>query len=136
MPAYATTFLLVAAIFTALSFFPVSLFDIHTDKKDLTGQKTTSIESEIQKENSEPDTRTVVKHVPLPEQVKTIYMTSCVAGTTDFRDRVIKLIDETEINSVIIDIKDFSGTISFPSQQDAWKPAWAEARCGTPRMRE
>lgn len=137
MLAYATPLLLVAAIFTALSFFPVSLFDVHTDKHNATTQAAASIESE-QGESAPtgPDTRPVVKHVPLPEQVKNIYMTSCVAGTTDFRDRVIKLIDDTEVNSVIIDIKDFSGTISFPSEQDAWKPAWESARCGTPRMRE
>lgn len=82
------------------------------------------------------DTREVVTHVPLPVQVKAIYMTSCVAGTTDFRNRLVRLIDETEINAVVIDIKDYSGTISFPPESDAWKPAWQEARCGTSDMRE
>jgi hypothetical protein len=83
-----------------------------------------------------PDTRPVVKHVPIPEQVKTIYMTSCVAGTSEFRQKLVKLAQETEINSIIIDVKDYSGTISFPSQNDAWKPAWENARCGTPDMKE
>ena len=44
------------------------------------------------------------------------------------------LIDETEINAVIIDIKDYSGTISFPPVAESWKPAWQEARCGTRDM--
>ncbi len=81
------------------------------------------------------DTREVVNHVPLPEQVKTIYMTSCVAGTPTFRQRLVNLIQETEINSVIIDVKDYSGTISFPAQSEAWGPAWQNARCGTRDMK-
>ncbi len=88
-----------------------------------------------EKEKEVVDSREIISHVPLPKQVKTIYMTSCVAGTISFRDRLIALIEETEINSVIIDIKDYSGTISFPPVADAWKPAWAEARCGTSDMK-
>lgn len=87
-------------------------------------------------ENTRPDTRDVVTHVPLPKPVKTIYMTSCVVGTPSFRESLVALIEETEINSVIIDIKDYSGTISFPPQSDAWKPAWQNARCGTSDMKE
>ncbi len=82
------------------------------------------------------DTRPVVNHVPLPEQVKAIYMTACVAGTPSFRQRLVDLINATEINSVIIDIKDFSGTISFPPENDAWKPAWQNAACGAHDMKE
>lgn len=81
-----------------------------------------------------PDTRRVITHVPLPVQVKTIYMTSCVAGTPSFRDKLIALAKETEINSIIIDVKDYSGTISFPAATPAWNAAWQHARCGTSDM--
>ncbi len=81
------------------------------------------------------DTREVIQHVPLPLPTKTIYMTSCVAGTVDFRNKLVALIDETEINSVIIDIKDYSGTISFPPESESWKSAWEHARCGTSDMK-
>lgn len=84
----------------------------------------------------EPDNRPVVNHVPLPKQVKAIYMTSCVAGTPSFRERLITLMEETEVNAVVIDIKDYSGTISFPPKSAAWLPAWQNARCGTADMRE
>ncbi len=80
------------------------------------------------------DNRPVVRHVPLPAQVKAIYMTACVAGTPSFRDRLVALINETEINSVVIDIKDYSGTISFPPVSDYWRPAWEKAACGTRDM--
>lgn len=83
-----------------------------------------------------PDTREVVKHVPLPVPVKAIYMTSCVAGTKNFRDQLVALIDETEINAVVIDIKDYSGTISFPPIAPSWQAAWQNARCGTSDMKE
>ncbi len=56
-----------------------------------------------------------VAHVKTPEVVKSIYMTACVLSTVDFKQDLVDLIDSTEINSVIIDIKDFSGTISFPT---------------------
>jgi hypothetical protein len=82
------------------------------------------------------DTREAVMHVPLPTPVKAIYMTSCVAGTPSFRNQLVSLIEETEINSVIIDIKDYSGTISFPPVSSHWQPAWQNARCGTSDMKE
>lgn len=82
------------------------------------------------------DERRVVQHVPLPTQVKAIYMTSCVVGTEDFRRRLVKLIQDTEINSLVIDIKDFSGTLSYPPENQEWYPAWEDARCGTRDMRE
>jgi len=67
-------------------------------------------------ENIEKPVAEKVKHIETPESVKTIYMTACVAGTLNFRNDLVELIDETEINSIIIDIKDFSGTISFPTE--------------------
>ena len=89
------------------------------------------------KEEVKPvDTREVVKHVPLPKPAKIIYMTSCVAGTPSFRDKLVTLINETEINGVIIDIKDYSGTISFPPTNSAWQSAWESARCGTADMKD
>ena len=96
------------------------------------------VEEEIKKIEQEKlvDDKPVVEHVLLPPQVKAIYMTSCVAGTPSFRQQLVKLMQETEINSVIIDIKDYSGTISFPPESEAWKPAWQNARCGTRDMRD
>lgn len=54
-------------------------------------------------------------HIETPEPVRAIYMTSCVAATPSWRSEMVKMIEETELNSVIIDIKDYSGTISFKS---------------------
>ncbi len=82
------------------------------------------------------DAREVVLHIPLPKEVRAIYMTSCVAGTPSFRDSLIDIVDDTEINAIIIDIKDYSGTISFEPTSEAWLPAWQNARCGASDLKE
>ena len=55
----------------------------------------------------------VVTHIDTPSSVKAVYMSSWAAGSKRFRDEIFKLIDSTEINSVVIDIKDYTGRISF-----------------------
>lgn len=60
----------------------------------------------------EPEVKKVV-HLETPKPLKAIYMTSCVAGTPSLRNNLVGLIEETELNSVIIDIKDYAGSISF-----------------------
>ena len=67
------------------------------------------VESKGENKLSEP----LITHLPTPEPVKAIYMTSWVAGTPRIRDRLIKLIDETELNAVVIDVKDYTGRIAF-----------------------
>lgn len=78
----------------------------------------------------------VAEHVPIPDEVKTIYMSSCVAGTPSFRDDLVEIVRETEINSIIIDIKDFTGTISFPPTRELLRSAWEAAPCGTSGMKD
>jgi len=100
---------------------------------------TEKLDDEVMTEVSEPeapDTRPVVQHVPLPDQVKNIYMSACVAGTPSFRDSLIALTERTEVNSIIIDIKDYSGSIAFPPAGDTWQPAWQKAECGARDMQE
>lgn len=54
-----------------------------------------------------------IKHIKTPKIVKAIYVSSWVAGSPKYRDPIIKIIDETELNSIVIDIKDSTGKISF-----------------------
>jgi hypothetical protein len=55
----------------------------------------------------------VPSYIETPDPVKGIYMTSWVAGTPKLRNPLVKLIDDTEINTVVIDIKDYSGRIVY-----------------------
>jgi len=51
--------------------------------------------------------------VNLPSEIKAVYMTSWSSGSEKKTDYLIKLIKETELNAVVIDIKDFSGYITY-----------------------
>lgn len=53
------------------------------------------------------------KHIKTPKPVRGIYMTSWVAGTPSIRQKVVKLIRDTEVNAVVIDVKDYSGKVAF-----------------------
>ncbi|MEK7117166.1 MAG: putative glycoside hydrolase, partial [Patescibacteria group bacterium] len=52
-------------------------------------------------------------HLSTPEPLKGVYMTACVAGMPSLRDKVVALIEATELNAVVVDIKDSTGTVSF-----------------------
>lgn len=54
-----------------------------------------------------------VTHLATPEPVKALYMTSWVAGRKDLRSNLIKLIEDTELNAIVIDIKDYTGKVAF-----------------------
>ncbi len=54
-----------------------------------------------------------VVHLKTPEPLKALYMTACVAGTPSWRTSLKKLIETTELNAVVIDIKDYTGVVSF-----------------------
>lgn len=62
--------------------------------------------------NAQPS-EPAVAHLPTPNPLKALYITSWVAGTPNWRAQLIKLVEDTELNAVVIDIKDYSGRISF-----------------------
>lgn len=75
-------------------------------------------------------------HIKTPDQVKALYMTSCVVGTPSFRDELVDILKTKEFNSLVIDIKDFTGTLSYNPEDPELNHAWESARCGTRDMRE
>jgi len=70
-----------------------------------------------------PPAKPSVPHLKTPLAVKAIYMSQCVVGTPSFRNELVSLVETTDLNSIIIDIKDFSGTISFPTKDPLLKEA-------------
>lgn len=94
-------------------------FDSQTEQEYLSGQYahdfvTASNEEDfIFEEEVLYDEVEKINHVPTPDVVKAIYMTACVLASPNFRQDLLQLIEQTEINSVVIDIKDYTGTISF-----------------------
>ncbi|HEY4503500.1 MAG TPA: putative glycoside hydrolase [Candidatus Paceibacterota bacterium] len=55
----------------------------------------------------------VVTHIATPNSLKALYMTSWVGGNEKLRNNLVRIIDETELNAIVIDIKDYTGRISF-----------------------
>jgi len=58
-----------------------------------------------------PTQKEIVSHLSTPEPLYAIYMTGWVAGNKTFRNSLVELIDDTELNAVIIDIKDYTGEL-------------------------
>lgn len=54
-----------------------------------------------------------VTHIKTPKSVKALYMSNWVAGNERLRTNLVKIIDATELNSVVIDVKDYTGRIGF-----------------------
>ncbi len=64
---------------------------------------------EPKEDPAEPD----VAHKSTPEYVRAIYVSQCGATSAKLRAYIESLLKETELNAVIIDVKDYSGTVSF-----------------------
>ncbi|HEY4512035.1 MAG TPA: putative glycoside hydrolase, partial [Candidatus Paceibacterota bacterium] len=82
----------------------------------------------------EEDLIPTVRHLNPPEPLKGIYMSACYAGSKELREGLAKLIDDTELNAIVIDIKDYSGKISF-LPNDTWKPYLSD-NCNAPDMKD
>lgn len=53
---------------------------------------------------------------PKPAEVKGVYASGWIAGSPKWFPRLIDFIDQTEVNAVVIDVKDDTGTLSYHSQ--------------------
>ncbi len=62
-----------------------------------------------------------VKHIKTPDSVKALYMSNWVAGNVKLRSNLVKIIDDTELNAVVIDVKDYTGRIGFLVNDDKLK---------------
>ena len=57
----------------------------------------------------------VVTHMTTPDAVRGLYVTAYVAGSKELREkRIVSVLDSTEANAVIIDIKDYTGRVFVP----------------------
>lgn len=54
-----------------------------------------------------------VTHIKTPDSVRALYMSNWVAGNVKLRSNLVKILDDTELNAVVIDIKDYTGRIGF-----------------------
>ncbi len=66
------------------------------------------------------------KHIETPEAVKAIYMSSWVAGTPKWRAELVDFIKKSEINSLVIDVKDYTGMVAFDTRNEKIKAEGSE----------
>lgn len=57
-----------------------------------------------------------ILHLKKPEYVRGIYLTAASAGNDSYRQKIISNLKKGYINSVVIDIKDYSGYILYDTQ--------------------
>lgn len=58
-------------------------------------------------------------HQVTPESVRAIYLSSWVTGTPSLRNKLFEFVYGSDINAVVIDIKDSTGVISFPIKDNS-----------------
>ncbi len=75
-------------------------------------------------------------YVATPEPLKGIYMTSWVASSASLRAGLVKLAEETEINTIVIDVKDYSGRIVFSVQNNPELKAFGSEEIRVKDMQE
>jgi hypothetical protein len=56
-----------------------------------------------------------ITHINTPEPLKAVYMTACTASNKSSRDKVLSIAANTEINAIVVDVKDYTGTIAYSS---------------------
>ena len=101
----------ITAVLTTGTFFSIDSY------KNFLAKQTASLISngiEVQQKKDTPASKT-------PAIVKAIYMTGWSAGNGSYYDYLSSLFDSTEINSVVIDIKDSSGYVFYNADVDEVK---------------
>lgn len=71
---------------------------------------------EQQSQKTENEAAPEVLHMAKPDYVRGIYLTASSAGRDEYRQNIIKQMRRGYINSVVIDIKDYSGYVLYDSQ--------------------
>ena len=112
--------ILVLAFFISPILLPAT-FVVNFKSNNLASTTLAVVTSTIATSTPPATIKKVVTHEKTPEAVKGIYMTACVAGTPSFRAKLLKFANETEINTIIIDVKDYTGTISFDIDDPEFK---------------
>lgn len=126
---FITAVLLVALYFSYFS-VPYLQATVYDSAINLPEEKVT-----IPKADLIVDSSDLVIHLKPPEHVRAIYMSQCVAGTPSFRKDLVEIAETTEINSIIIDIKDYTGKIAFETNNPKLTNSVSD-ECGAYDMKE
>ena len=92
-----------------------------TDAEDLTEKENLAEEAELDGEQAEENEIINISSTPVrnPVKVKGIYLTANSAGSEGRMDEIIGYMDQTELNAVVIDVKDDFGNVTFEMDSPA-----------------
>ena len=123
MPIKNTKRLLIIGLIVIVSGFLIwYLASIFLNRIEYTNIKDTSLNGEKVESNKAqniipnlPNTlvEIPVTHIQTPEYVRSIYLSSWTAGAKKYLDPLVHLVDTTELNAMVIDVKDSTGRIGF-----------------------
>lgn len=105
--------LLIPIIGMFFYFFQEIIFKVEPESASLLTPKTHFINETILPSNINIDVEYPRPLVNPPEIIKAIYLTGWSAGAESRINYLIDLVKTTEINAVVIDVKDFSGYVSY-----------------------
>lgn len=107
----------VASLSVVLAFFVVLALAWPTfwelvaeEKKDTIYLPTTTTSPDSLLSVGSPLPDFIARHQDIPDSVKAVYLSSWLAGSQELRNNFLKRLEKTEINTIVIDIKDSSGT--------------------------
>lgn len=103
----------ILVVLAAVVYFVIPEFFSKAYVSEGTSSASSLIKEEISSQEKVP-LLTPVRHHATPDAVKGLYMTSWVAGTQSMRDHILRIAKETEVNTIVFDIKDDTGKVSYP----------------------
>ncbi len=94
----------------------ITVFYLFSRRTELFAQSSLSFGNKILNVNIPGQIKEIKRAKPVEREVKAIYLTSYSASVPDRVDNYIGLIKKSQINAVVIDIKDYSGQIAYDSK--------------------
>ncbi|ALS25710.1 GTP-binding protein [Paenibacillus sp. 32O-W] len=91
---------------------PESAFSLSND----TGKETAKVTGKAA--NNEANASEKFPRKQMAEPVRGIYMSGWVAGSVKSRDRLLRLMERTDLNAVVIDVKNEYGALTYRSKVD------------------
>lgn len=119
--------MLSVGIFSVFYFFIPPLFSVSyraEEEKNIAGSDIAGSTVEMTKDviSATPIIpEIIVTHIATPKPLKAIYMSACYASAPSLRAKLVKMIDSTELNAIVIDVKDYTGTIAYESDDPTLK---------------
>ncbi len=118
---FAAVLIAVAAAFVSYAFFEPDIASIRYTANTAgvgnsggnTLEEMVSVPEKTEMSFLSGEDAVVVTHIETPSEVKGVYVSSWVAGSANLFSKIVKMVDTTELNTVVIDIKDSTGKISF-----------------------